>query len=257
MSEVSKPVSNPALVEAIQTARQQTTEENWAAMVREATRARFITPVDLSPAETGAQERSAKREPSFSLHMIEDSASGQRFYLAFTDWEELGKWRKSPGQRVLILTFDDYLRIVLDGKMRTGGFIINPYGGNVVLSRAMLEAVRRERDGRSPERLVMEKGTTLQLGLPAENPDALTGAIAAYLETQANVEAAYLQLMEVEGTPSYLVVVDFTGDRKALFHGISAAASGALSDLPLDLVSCESDFWRETTLDLEPFYKRP
>ena len=49
MSDALNPVSNPDLVAAIQKAREDSTAEAWADMVREAAKARFITPVDISP----------------------------------------------------------------------------------------------------------------------------------------------------------------------------------------------------------------
>ncbi len=261
MHDANKPVTNPDLVTAIHKAREDSTAEAWAVMVREAAKARFITPVDISPLSSldEAEEQALQRETTFSLHMLEDSSSHQQFYMAFTDWEELRSWRSAPGQRVLILTFDDYARMVLDGKLASGGFVINPFGGNVVFDKAMIEAVRREKEGgarRGPDNVVMEKGTTVCLGEPAEYPRALVSAISGYLESQPGVEAAYLQLMEKDGESSYLVSVDFIGDRKALFQGISTVAAGLLSDLPLNLASCDTEFWRDTADGLEPFYRR-
>ena len=251
MRDAIKPVTNPDLVAAIQRAREDSTAEAWAEMVREAAKAHFITPVDV-PSEAG------KAEPAFSLHMLKDSLSQQQFYMAFTDWDELRKWRSGPGQRVLILTFDDYARLVLDGKLASGGFIVNPFGGNVAFDRAMIEAVRHEKEdlsGHGFGKVVMEKGTTVCLGTPEEYPQALTDAISAYLKAQPGVKAAYLQLMETRGESSYLVAVDFSGDEDALFQGISAAARDLLNDLPLNLVSCGDAFWRDTAAGLEPFYQ--
>ncbi len=258
MFNASKPVTNPDLVSAIQRAREDSTPETWADMVRETTRARFITPVDFSSSPVSG-ETEKKTAPSFSLHMLEDPASRQQFYLAFTDWEELAKWRSAQGQRVLILTFDDYARLVLDGKIAAGGFIINPYSGNVVFGKAMIETVRREKAGltnRGAEKMVMKKGTTVFLGEPDEYPEALIRSLSSFLETQGGVEAAYLQSMEKDGVSSYLVAVDFQGDQKALFDGISGVAAGLLSDMALNLTSCDTEFWRDTAEGLEPFYQK-
>ena len=249
MSDAMKRVTNPDLVRAIQRAREDSTAAAWAEMVREAARARFITPVDLTAPDEA-------QKAGFSLHMLQDPASGQRFYMAFTDWDELGKWRASAGQRVLAVSFDDFSRLVLDGKLASGGFIINPFGGNVAFDRAMIGAVRREKGGRNPGPVVVEKGATVCLGEPGEYPSALILAISGYLETQPGVKAAYLQQMEVDGAPSYLVAVDFDGDAQALFQGISTAAQELLRDLPLTLASCEAEFWRATAEGLTPFYQR-
>lgn len=254
MIDVKNPVTNPDLVLAISRAREQSTAETWADMMREVTKARFLAPVDICDGD-----RASKQETAFSLPMLVEPADGQKYFLAFTDWKELEKWRSLKDQRILIMTFEDYSQIVLDSKMQTGGFIINPYGGNIVISRAMLAAMRREKEERTdrgPERVVMEKGTTVQLGQPEDFPEALIAAISGYLKTRDTVEAAYLQLMEFEGTASYLVAVDFERDQKALFDGLFGVTAGILHDMPLNLVSCESDFWRETTQGLAPFYRK-
>jgi hypothetical protein len=261
MGDAMNLVTNPSLVSAIEKAREDSTAEAWADMVRAAEKARFITPVDISPLPAGGEgeARILKGNTSFSLHVLEDPESRLKYYMAFTDWEELGKWRAKPGQRVLILTFEDYARLVLDGKMNMGGFIINPYGGNVMIGRAMIEAVRHEQQGgaeRGPEKIVMEKGTTICLGEPETYPEALIQAVSGYLKTQPGVTEAYLQQMEKDGDPSYLIALRFAGDRQALFEGISHAAGGLLSDLPLNLASCDTEFWRDTAEGLEPFYRR-
>jgi len=247
MSDAMKAVSNPDLVCAIERAREDVTPEAWAKMVREAEKARFITPVDLSP---------RTEEASFSLHMLQEAESGRSFYIAFTDWGELRKWRGEAGQKVLVLTFDDYARLVLDGRLDSGGFIVNPFGGNVVFDRAMIEAVRQGRLGWNPEKVVMEKGTTVCLGEPEVYPSALADAISGYLGTQPGVAAAYLRQMERDGQASYLVAVDFQGDPSALFSGISGAARDFLGDMPLNLTQCDSALWRDTAEGLKPFYRR-
>ena len=254
MAFVTKPVTNPILAQAIVAARQDSTEENWARVVRAALDARFITPLDVQPPRAAAGG-----ETTFSFHMLEDSSDRKRYYLAFTDWDELTKWRRAKGQRALILSFEDYAQLVLDGRIEMGGFVINPYGGNIVFNKAMLEAVRNKKEVRADwgsALCLVEKGTTVCLGQPSEYPEGLVGALTAYLMAQPNVRAAYLQLLEKGGALSYLVALDFAGEAKPLFDGIGGAAANSLGDMNLDLVSCDSSFWRETGQDIEPFYRR-
>lgn len=254
MADNSMPVTNPALVQAIETARQDSTEQNWAQVVRAAMAARFLTPIDMKP-----QSTVSGRENTFSLHMLKDSADGKRYYLAFTDLAELNRWRRDEEQRVLVVSFDDYSRLVLDGRIAMNGFVINPYGGNVVFNRAMLEAIRRRSEGRADwgsATRAIEKGAMICLGQPSEYPAGLEDALRRYFRAQAGVREAYLLLMDKDGATNYLVAVDFDGAAKPLFDGIGDAVSGFLGDMSLNLVPCDSAFWREAANDFQPFYRK-
>ena len=67
---------------------------------------------------------------------------GKRFFMAFTDWMELKKWKDEENQQTFALKFEDYAAMLLrkDAQGNTSpalGFVINPYGGNIVISKEM------------------------------------------------------------------------------------------------------------------------
>jgi len=254
MTDLTTPVANPALVQAIEVARQDSTEQNWAQVVRAAMAAHYLAPIDIRP-----RRAASGSENAFSLHMLKDSANGKRYYPAFTDRGEMDKWRSDDEQRALTLSFDDYSRLVLDGRVPVDGFVINPCGGNVVFNRAMLEAIRLRSEGRSDwgaATCAIEKGAMICLGQPSEYPAGLEDALRRYLMAQPGVRDAYLLLMDKDGATSYLVAVDFEGAAVPLFEGIGNAAMDHLGDMSLNLIPCDSDFWREVRSDFQPFYRK-
>ncbi len=254
MTDHLTPVTNPALVRAIEAARQDSTEQNWAQVVRAAMAARFLTPIDMKP-----RSAASGRENTFSLHMLKDSEDGKRYYLAFTDRDEMGRWCRDEEQRVLVLSFDDYTRLVLYGRIAVNGFVLNPYGGNVVFNRAMLEAIRMRNEGRADwgaATRAIEKGAMLCLGQPSEYPAGLEDALRRYFNSQKGVREAYLVVMDKDGATNYLVAVDFEGAALPLFEGIGDAVVDFLGDMSLNLIPCDSHLWREAANDFQPFYRR-
>ena len=60
----------------------------------------------------------------------------------FTDWSELKKWKDEEGQQTFAVSFKDYADMLFrkDAKGNVspaGGFVINPYGGNIVVTKEL------------------------------------------------------------------------------------------------------------------------
>ena len=261
MVDVNTPVTNPDLVLAIKEMQTSNTKETQDQMINEVMKAHFISPVNISPIPGLIDEVGKvvlKEETTISFNMIINTAN-QQFFLAFTDWDELGKWCKSENQQTLIMNFDDYAAMVLDEKGNSDGFVINPYGGNVVFNKDMVRALRDEKERRANGGVVeqvVKKDTTVQLGQPRVYPEELVKGISNYLKNQKNVKAAYFQLMIKDGEQSYLIVVDFSGDRRVLFDGIANVAKNHLNGMFVDFVPYDSEFGRNATNNVEPFYRR-
>ncbi len=71
------------------------------------------------------------------------------------------------------MIFDDYSAMVLDEKGNSDGFVINPYGGNVVFNKDMVRALRDEKERRAKGGVVeqvVKKDATVQLGQPRIYP---------------------------------------------------------------------------------------
>ncbi len=280
MVDVNTPITNPELVKAINDMQQDNSPEKQDRMIDEVMKAHFITPVTVSPEPEHHHDHcdchdhhhhdhcdchdhdhdhtTLKEGTTISFFAIKDSA-GQAFFLAFTDWDELYKWQNNEHQQTLIVTFDDISGMLLQENSRWDGFVINPYGESIVFDIADVKALKAEKEKRANGGVVeqvIEKETIVQLGEPLVYPGDMLKAICAHLKKKKNVKAAYLRLMMKDDEQSYLVVVDFTGDRRETFDGIGKAAWEHLNGMYIDLVPFDTDFGRQAAAGVEPFYRR-
>lgn len=178
MIDVNTPVTNPELVAAIKSMKESNTKESQDHVINEIMKAHFISPVIISPVpETlGDNNKVVLKEKTIIKFGIIENTANQQFFLAFTDWEELGKWHKVENQQTLILTFNDLAVMVLDEKGNSDGFVINPYGENVVFNKTMIRTLRDKKRNRADGGVVeqvVKKDTTVRLGQPHIYPEEM------------------------------------------------------------------------------------
>lgn len=261
MIDVNKPVTNPSLVESLKNMNESNVKEKQDIVIDEVMKAHFITPVTISPSPLSSGDNNEvvlKENTTINFNIIENT-NNQKFFLAFTDWDELRKWHNNETQQTLIITFDDLAAMILDEKGDSDGFVINPFGHNLIFNKSMILYLKNEKERRKNGGVVehiVEKDTPVQLGQPRVYPIEMINAISDFLKKQKNVKAAYLQLMIKEGEQSYLVVVDFEGDRRKLFDGIGSVAMKHLNGMYIDLIPFDSEFGRKACSNVEPFYTR-
>ena len=288
MVDVNTPVSNPDLVRAINDMQLDNSPEKQNRMIDEVMKAHFLTPVIVSPependhdhgdchdhdhdhsdchdhdhdhcdCHNHHQKSELEKGTTISFYTIEDSA-GRHFFLAFTDWDELRKWQNNEHQQTFIVTFDDLSGMVLQDGCRCEGFVINPFGESIVFNKAYVKALKDEMERRANKGAAqwqVKQEATVELGEPSVYPEAMVKAICAHVKENKNVKAAYLRLMTKDGEQSWLVVVDFTGDRRETFDGIGKAAWDHLNGMYIDLVPLDTNFGQQAAMGVEPFYKR-
>jgi hypothetical protein len=256
MVDVKKPITNPDFVSAMNQLRTAQNPDHEATFFEELRKAHFLAPVAIAPTPEHGDETGKvvlKEGTTIGFQMISDSAN-RSFFPVFTDWEELRKWRDTPGQQTLIVTFDDLSAMILEGSGNSGGLVINPYGQNILLDNERVAVLK----GRSVSQLyTVEQETKVLLGEPKEYPQALAEAVKRYLKTVREVKKAHLMLMVKDKEQSFLIVVDFSGDRKKVFDGIATAASPHLKPGQLiDMVLASDRFGQDAIRDKNPFYTR-
>jgi hypothetical protein len=181
-------------------------------------------------------------------------ATGEKYLLAFTSWEELFKWSENEDERVVALSHEELRRQVLDKQTSYDGFVIDPYGVNLItprqeiLSSLPLVAPQTTRSA----------GREAVISLPRVYSQRLLGAITSQLKQFYNVRCAYFLLMATEdGEKNYLVVIDFVGDNRRLFYHVMNAAQPFLKkNEHLTIVSTDSALGRMATRGQKPFYTR-
>ena len=142
--EFNKPVSNPMMVGSIELLKAEDTPEHRQMFLEELQKAKFLAPVVIDPVpqpdEKGQVRIPRDAKVQFPMLSTED---GRKFFMAFTDWMELKKWKDEENQQTVAMNFDDYAGMLLrkDAQGNSSpalGFVINPFGGNIVVTREMV-----------------------------------------------------------------------------------------------------------------------
>jgi len=252
MIDVNQPVTNPELVAAIESVRTKYSPEAESAVIHALKKAHFLSPVTFTPPLEPSIDGKIALEQDTAINFFGYSSENSEFLPVFTDWDELRKWRNIPDEQTLITSYDDVCTLIQE-KSHFAGFVVNPWGHNLLITP---ELIQRFNTPVSTPWTVKEE-TQVLIGPPANYPHGLTNAVSNYLKTQKNVKRAYLVLMNRGGESSFLIVVDFTGDRDATFSGIAAVAVPHLQKGELlDMIPLEPGFAETVANDYQPFYKR-
>lgn len=265
-NDPKKPLTNPAMVKAIAAARETDTPETRNAVINEMLRATFLMPVQVGfdgrpprPDKDGKVAIPKNTKVSFALLSTTDQ---RQYFMAFTDWDELHKWRKNPAQQTMMLRFDDYA-MLLEKNEQVAGFVINPFGGNIRFERSNVAAIKRQRDAILQARKRMEEkrikpGDKVVIVELSSYPDALLGPVCDVLEQNPQVNEAYIQMMIVNDTEkSYLMVLDAPKDNE-LFQAVLKAAQPWLKEQKMDLrlTIAATPLGQQGARGSEPFYSR-
>ena len=267
-----QPVANPALNAAAKKLREENNPQNLNMVINELTRAIFLAPakVEVSgpmpkPDANGRIQMPKDTRVTFSLLKASD---GRSFFPAFTNEEEMRKWTQSTANQVMALRFDDYARM-LQQSDNVAGFVVDPFGDNLRFESKMVASIKQQHDAavaraRAGLRQTQIKpGDKVTIVEPTVYPDALLDPLCELFAQQEGVAAAYLQIMLVNETDRfYLLVLDAPKDDK-LFAAIAQAARPFMSSpetlakkINLNITTSETPLGQQGMRDSEPFYIR-
>ena len=270
--QTKQPVANPALNAAAKKLRQENNPQNLNAVINELTRAIFLAPakVELNgqlpkPDANGRIQMPKDTRVTFSLLKASD---GRSFFPAFTNEEEMRKWTQNVSNQVMALRFDDYARM-LQKNDSVAGFVVDPFGDNLRFESKMVAAIKQQHDAAVARakaglrQTQIKPGDKVTIVEPTVYPDALLDPLCELFARQEGVAAAYLQIMLVNDTDRYyLLVLDAPKDDK-LFAAIVQAARPYMSSpesqakkMNLNITTSETPLGQQGMRDSEPFYVR-
>ncbi len=266
--DVNTPVENPKLTELLAKYRQADDAE-YPALVEEiaeeiAMNAYLLLVFEMDDADYedyGNGKGEFKQGGIMSIPMFDATDGADAYIPAYTDWTELKKGPQYTGDetKTLIVSFDD-LAAIAGGQdeIITKGITINPYSDAFVITPANVLSMKEHKEylttGKTTR--IVQKDTQVTLGDPADFPTEMAEAAAEYARNNPDINAFWLKLMTAENEQSFLMVIDFTGDRETVFAGISDAAVPFLpKGYYLDIVPYEDSFGQQAATG-EPCYKR-
>lgn len=255
MVDVRRPVSNPELVAALDKLRNDNTRENEEKVLELIQAAHFLIPAVLDAKLEPGGKTVLKKDSTIKLSLIE-TVDGKSFFPAFTDWDELRKWRAEETQQTFIFTYLDFAALLNQEGCPAGGLVINPMGANLVLTRQSINSLGSPNGGSHVTREVIKKETSVIIGDPADYPDELVDALKLFFRKQKMVDACFLRLMIKENQKSFLLIVDSSQAPETLFQKIGDIAAPYLKGMPLDMIKKDSDFGASATKDTKPFYTK-
>ncbi|MCM1062899.1 MAG: SseB family protein [Eubacterium sp.] len=164
--EFNKPVSNPMLVGCIELLREEDTPEHRNMFVTEMTKASFLAPalIDPEPEENAEGKLTIKGNSKVQFPML-SAPDGKKFFMAFTDASEYGKWQeKARPLPTFALKFDDYVAMLFhknsDGSTSQAlGFVINPVGCNIIVPKEMIANIMAARVAAARQQAAKQQGT--------------------------------------------------------------------------------------------------
>ena len=248
---INKPIENFQLLEQLKRLKVNNDEQSEYEFFEELVKSKFLSPVtEDSLLGVEGEEAILKEDGKIKFIHLSDE-KGNNYIPAFTDWSELKKWNDSASVKALILSFSDYKTLITEGDNPPHGFVLNPFGDNIVFDSNLVHDVENVVNGINQERTVM-------LGVPEKYPDEMINALTKFLPILPTVEKAYLLWMVQENNDrSFLLVIDATGDYGTVFGQIADVAVKHLSaDEKLDFVPASEDFGKDAIKGHQPFYEK-
>ncbi|MBR1663505.1 MAG: SseB family protein [Ruminococcus sp.] len=145
MAQKSEPVSNPKLIEAIEAMRADFTPETQNTTINAALRGTFFVPAIIEKKKeivANADNEVKFEEKPKARFLLIKKQDGETFFPAFTDDEELSKFKSNePYQRVK-MRFGD-IAMLVEQVPSIKGFVINPMSHNLPFTREMLENIKQ------------------------------------------------------------------------------------------------------------------
>lgn len=143
--EQPRSINNPMLVGSMELLKAENSTKHRDFFLQELLKAHLLTPATVSPRPEKDESGMVRMLPDSQIQIpMLSTREGVRYFMAFTDVQELKKWIKRPeeGQQLLVFNFQDYAGMVKRADSQCDGFAINPGGANVRVTRKMIDTIQ-------------------------------------------------------------------------------------------------------------------
>ena len=222
MFDTDKQVDNRALTELMNRMPQNHSVGKNNTFINRLLDARFLVPAQTVPIQ-GMGERENTQVVSIIDNTVMflpvfTDAGGGHYLMAFTDWDELRKWPGyRPNQQTIVSSYADFSEIVLKQPNAYPGFVINPFGHNLTISKTQITSIRSRIKRAYHAARAPKQDERILLGDPKIFPLEMAVELKTFLRSRKDVTSAYLMLMIRGAKQGYLIVLDSTGDYAELF----------------------------------------
>ena len=234
-------IENLRLVELMGKIREDSSEENMIAVLKEAAVSKFIVPVDGS-------------EGDYRFHAVSDS-KGLKYMVVYADTDsfEVAFENKKEPQNGVLAGFADLIDVVMAPKMGLSGFVINPGSEEVLFGHDMLRMIAAQ--------MGIGGDGTAKVGEPDRYPPNLKVALEGYLLIEPTVSDIWVRLMRENGTDRliWLIVANAEGEGEPLKYTLDNLRKYCLpylDNMDAMVVSDREDFAKKVINGVKPFVTR-
>lgn len=144
MNQSAENIRNPKLLLAMREMLAHPNMETQSRMAAALMDARLLSPIEQ---QTVLMEKSG---PSKRIRFMDiQNTEGEKYYLAFTDLDEYAKWNdEEKNNQALIMTMEDFGNILIRNVNDLKGFVINPLGENICISKSLLLSLLQQREAK-------------------------------------------------------------------------------------------------------------
>lgn len=259
IKQSQKPITNPALVQAMDAMKQERSQKNEVTFVNHVKAARFLVPANVENIQQAQANEDGtvelKDQPKVSFILF-NNAEGQKYFPLFTDIAEIRKWDDFSKHQLAAISFRDMCQFLQKNPDNgISGAVVNPFTQNIMIPKESLFRMLNTE--------AIAPGTQIQIGTLKEEPTELLEALRPHLAEQESINKAYLRVMKREDkpNPNFLLVIDTdvsVGEAglKKLFDGIAAVAKPHLRNVELAIVPTANKFGQAALRDAVPFYEK-
>ena len=234
-------IENEKLVELLGTIRQDSSEENMIAVLKEAAVAKYLVPVDGT-------------EGNYSFHAVSDS-KGLKYMVVYCDTDsfEVAFEDKKEPQNGVLAGFADLIDVVMSPKMDLSGFVINPGSEQVLFGKDMLKMIAAQ--------MGIGGDGTAKVGEPDKYPPELKKALTGYLQIEPTVSEIWVRLMRENGTDRliWLIVANADSEGEPLKYtlvNLRKYCLPYLDNMDAMVVSSNEEFAKKVIEGVTPFVTR-
>ena len=234
-------IENEKLVELLGKIREDNSEENMIAVLKEAAVAKYLVPVDGT-------------EGNYSFHAVSDS-KGLKYMVVYCDTDsfEIAFEDKKEPQNGVLAGFADLIDVVMSPKMDLSGFVINPGSEQVLFGKDMLKLIAAQ--------MGIGGDGTAKVGEPDKYPPELKKALTGYLQIEPTVSEIWVRLMRENGTDRliWLIVANADSEGEPLKYTLENLRKYCLpylDNMDAMVVSSNEEFAKKVIEGVKPFVAR-
>jgi|SRR5659263_328385 len=270
MFDTNNLVDNKSLIEQMKFLKNRNSITGSNAFINALLSARFLLPAQIScpQSQVSRPPEGYEAENIQSIVIRKDTVmafpsysdnSNNHYMMVFTDWDELRQWPAfQPDQQTVVHTYMEICKMFEDQQDMYSGFVINPFGRNLVITRKTISKIRsRLQEAAGVPSRPPKRDDRIFLADPKIFPLDMAVALRSFMRSRSDVMSAYLLLMIREGKQSYLVVIDCSGNYNELF--------GILHDLSVkylkkgqsfDFILAASSLGQQAINGRKPFFTK-